>query len=128
MSSIHGNKSQKLLLGKSQKEPVVCIVAHRRKKLYPLETFIQNHIERLPTPVKVICGRDNFYDESERPLQTNLMNFLIENKIAAVLAEYGPTGVSIMDSCHNAQVPIIVHFHGFDAYKKTFWENTTKVT
>ena len=47
-----------------------------------------------------------------------LRRFLLSNSIDAVLAEYGPTGVAVMDACKQAQVPLIVHFHGFDAHYK----------
>jgi len=33
----------------------------------------------------------------------------------AVLAEYGTTGVSTMDACRHLHIPLIVHFHGYDA-------------
>jgi len=45
-----------------------------------------------------------------------LRRFLLSNSIDAVLAEYGPTGVAVMDACRNARVPLVVHFHGFDAH------------
>jgi colanic acid/amylovoran biosynthesis glycosyltransferase len=45
-----------------------------------------------------------------------LENFLKENKINAVLAEYGPTGVAVMEVCQELSIPLIVHFHGFDAF------------
>lgn len=34
---------------------------------------------------------------------------------AAVLAQYGTTGVRVMEACAREGVPLIVHFHGFDA-------------
>ncbi len=34
---------------------------------------------------------------------------------AAVLAQYGTTGVRVMAACQRARLPLIVHFHGFDA-------------
>jgi glycosyltransferase involved in cell wall biosynthesis len=33
----------------------------------------------------------------------------------AVIAEYGTTGVLTMDACRELDLPLIVHFHGFDA-------------
>lgn len=33
-----------------------------------------------------------------------------------VLAEYGPTGVAAMGACERAGVPLVVMFHGYDAY------------
>lgn len=35
-----------------------------------------------------------------------------------VLAEFGPTGVRVMRACGRAQVPFVVHFHGFDASER----------
>lgn len=51
----------------------------------------------------------NFIDKSV------LSRYLKKSRFQAVLAEYGPTGVAVMDACHKAGVPLIVHFHGFDA-------------
>ncbi len=36
----------------------------------------------------------------------------------AVLAQYGPTGVRMLDACRLSGVPLIVHFHGYDASRK----------
>jgi colanic acid/amylovoran biosynthesis glycosyltransferase len=35
-----------------------------------------------------------------------------------VLAEYGPTGVLAMDACRRAGIPLVVHFHGYDASER----------
>jgi len=45
-----------------------------------------------------------------------LRRFLRFRKVNAVLAEYGTTGVAVMESCLKVGVPLIVHFHGFDAH------------
>nr|WP_246261138.1 glycosyltransferase family 4 protein [Alteromonas ponticola] len=45
-----------------------------------------------------------------------IKRFIIRNNIDLVLAEYGSTGVHVMDACAAAEVPFIVHFHGWDAY------------
>lgn len=34
---------------------------------------------------------------------------------AAVVAQYGPTGVRVLEACVRARLPLIVHFHGYDA-------------
>lgn len=47
--------------------------------------------------------------------ETTLEQFFITQKIDVVLAEYGPTGLGILDACRRFQVPLVVHFHGFDA-------------
>lgn len=38
-----------------------------------------------------------------------------KNKIDVVLAHYGPTGESVVDVCSALKIPLVVHFHGFDA-------------
>lgn len=45
-----------------------------------------------------------------------LLNFILKNKIDLVLAEFGPVGAEVFKVCRKAKVPLIVHFHGFDAY------------
>ena len=45
--------------------------------------------------------------------------FLRKRRVNVVLAEYGPTGVSIMDACRVAGIPFVAHFHGYDAYDQT---------
>jgi len=35
-----------------------------------------------------------------------------------VLAEYGPTGADVMEACHQAGIPLVVHFHGYDASER----------
>jgi len=38
-----------------------------------------------------------------------------KNKIDLVLAQYGPTGVAMLPVCKALKIPLIVHFHGYDA-------------
>ncbi len=40
-----------------------------------------------------------------------------EEEISCVLAEYGPTGVKVLNACKLSKTPLIVHFHGYDAYR-----------
>lgn len=47
-----------------------------------------------------------------------LVRFFSKNHIDAVLAEYGPTAVSVMDACRGADIPLVSHFHGYDAYRE----------
>lgn len=44
-----------------------------------------------------------------------LVNFLKKINASLVLAEYGTTGADIWEACKEANVPLIIHFHGFDA-------------
>jgi colanic acid/amylovoran biosynthesis glycosyltransferase len=43
-----------------------------------------------------------------------------------VLAEYGPSGVEMMPVCQQAGVPLIVHFHGYDAYRQDIMQTYGK--
>ena len=47
-----------------------------------------------------------------------LARFLQQEAIDVVLAEYGTTGVGVMDACRLAGRPLVVHFHGWDAYAR----------
>lgn len=52
------------------------------------------------------------------PLEEGLKSYIKGNKIEVVLAEYGTTGAEIFETCKKVGVPLIVHFHGFDASEK----------
>ncbi len=112
------------------------------------ETFIRAHIDRLPGKVTFLYGglfptrqadgrllvpEPSFLERTKRSLLYRLFKinfsedllkhkilqqFLISNKIDLVLAEYGPTGARVMNVCQKANIALIVHFHGFDAYEK----------
>lgn len=55
--------------------------------------------------------------DAEQLQRDSLAHFLRRQPIDAVLAEYGPSGVRIHAACQKAKVPLVVHFHGFDAYR-----------
>jgi glycosyltransferase involved in cell wall biosynthesis len=124
-------------------EPVMCIISPHKNSYS--ETFIRSHIERLPA--KILLLRNGYFPSrlddgrpllaaglrhralrfasykllglSRRDFQIRaLKQFLRAKQVDAVLAEYGPTGASVIDSCLKANVPLIVHFHGFDAYDR----------
>lgn len=124
-------------------EQTVCII-QPSESAYS-ETFLQAHAQRLPASVKVLYGRGfPRYSANDRPFspltllphlvqdpfckklnlpdyyfyQLALRRFLRREKIAAVLAEYALTGVAVMDACSATGVPLIVHFHGYDAYRQ----------
>jgi colanic acid/amylovoran biosynthesis glycosyltransferase len=44
-----------------------------------------------------------------------LVNSFKKNKIDVVLAEYGETAQKILKICNELKLPLIVHFHGYDA-------------
>lgn len=100
------------------------------------ETFIKAHIERLPAQVTLVHSWPPQIDSTSvlspaARLSNKVRGFLGQNrknqiasayKLAlrrcsaeAVLAEYGPSGVMVMDACRELDIPLIVHFHGYDA-------------
>lgn len=128
----------------TQSEPLerVCVVAPY-KEAYS-ETFIQVHVSQLPGTVRAlyleIPSRLELDDSTKllsKPERARAMlhrvrgneagaarieakrfaKFLRRERIQVVLAEYGPTGVAVMTACEKAGIPLVVHFHGFDAHE-----------
>jgi len=130
-------------LAKRNRERVVCIVSPQENAYS--QTFVRAHRDYLPAQVKSLYANDyeNVSDEHgpllrvalgprlrravlRRSLkldanyfhQQELQQFLVKNRIEAVLAEFGPTATLVMDACAKVRVPLIAHFHGFDAYRR----------
>lgn len=103
------------------------------------ETFLHAHRERLspfikslddfPLDVEYIIPKESARDDYRRRLRScwysyglnpvrsrHLRRFFKQNNIAVVLAEYGLTGVGVLKACKELDVPLVVHFHGADAY------------
>lgn len=127
----------------SERQPHICIAHPGGDSAYS-ETFIREHISRIPE-VKTVLSKGVFPSKingvdlfSVAIRQTNKimaalpfsisrdLAFLQRNRLLArvlrrrhvdiVLAEYGPTGSSITPACRIAGVPLVVHFHGQDAF------------
>jgi colanic acid/amylovoran biosynthesis glycosyltransferase len=105
------------------------------------ETFIRAHIDRLPGTVEVLRG-DEFptlgptgdalfplrrrafhrllaagFGSDRRDLKTaTLARLLRHRRYDVALAEYGPTGAAVANACQRARVPLVIHFHGYDAF------------
>ncbi len=99
------------------------------------ETFIQAH-KLLPFNIKFYYGgflptrledgknlfRFSLFERIKRRINKRfsinelaLLNSLKLEKVDAVLIEYAPTGCESLKVLQEAQLPVIVHFHGFDA-------------
>lgn len=50
--------------------------------------------------------------------EAGLVRHLRTSGTDVVLAQYGPTGVVLTEVCRAADVPLVVHFHGYDAYRE----------
>jgi glycosyltransferase involved in cell wall biosynthesis len=120
--------------------PLAIVTTNRSKYS---ETFIQNHISHLPGPILVLSGGylpqyysvgrrdasvrfrkgqgvlDKFRSSSRREeeLVKSISQTLRSYQVKAVLAEYGPSGVEMMPICQSIGIPLVVHFHGYDAYR-----------
>lgn len=103
------------------------------------ETFILNHKEKInadiffyydgPVPTKLEGGvdpEDIVLSESDDNLSLNepsiaqlykLKQSLEDNDIDVVLCEYGVTAASSLPAIKALGLPLVVHFHGYDAYK-----------
>lgn len=129
-------------MNEEKTEHIISVVVPN-KDVYS-ETFIRAHIDNLPAKVKALYGYplpretgegESLYSTSGLPYrilkilgvnflgfsegwyqQRTLKRFLLRNHVQAVLAEYGHTGAAMMEVCNEAKIPLIVHFHGHDAY------------
>ncbi|XHR93901.1 glycosyltransferase [Mucilaginibacter sp. UC70_90] len=108
------------------------------------ETFIQEHINRLPGDKKVLYGGAfPVYDHMGKYLirtklglicyllqkrllkkqnigirNRALVRYLKQEKIDVVFAEYGMVGAMVTEACRIAGIPLVIHFHGADAHHK----------
>ncbi len=105
------------------------------------ETFVRAHIERLDAKVFTLYGgylpthstdgtlkfSSNFFSRILKnagllktkfsDAQLAVIKFLECKKIDLVFAEYGPSGVAMTAICSYLKLPLVVHFHGYDAHK-----------
>lgn len=99
------------------------------------ETFIKTQIDNLP--FDIILFTDGYFpksisrdkgstvtrlsDESKwwqsKDVEKILKRSFKANGVKAVIAQYGPSGVELMNVCEQMNLPLIVHFHGYDAYR-----------
>src|SRR6266851_349366 len=127
-------------------EPRICVVTP-----YPpsaSDTFIRGHIEGLPAKVVLVHGwRPTVGSRTVMPLAHRVAHKTwrmltgsgLERETTAaytrafkrfgavaVLAEYGTTGVQTMEACRRLRMPLIVHFHGYDASEYSVLEEHAK--
>jgi colanic acid/amylovoran biosynthesis glycosyltransferase len=130
-----------------QPQHVLCVVSPQQDAYS--QTFVRAHKEYLPAKVKSLYAKtyESFFDddgplvkpelagrlrrailrrslslESRHFEQRALRQFLRRNRVEAVLAEFGTTATVLMDVCRELRIPLIAHFHGFDAYRRTTLE------
>ncbi len=110
------------------------------------ETFIKAHADRLPHETSVICtaGPDAIYRKptgvsrwakvraqwavylagDRVRLQRATRYYLAIRRFGpnVVLAEYSFNATMVMHACRAARVPLVVHFHGYDATRRDLIE------
>jgi colanic acid/amylovoran biosynthesis glycosyltransferase len=113
----------------------LCIVAQYLPVL--TETFIKQHLEELPAEIVLLHDRPPKINDRpvlsfpsrvlhkalriasgrglERETTLGYLKGFREHHVDAVLAEYGESGVQCREACCIAHLPLIVHFHGYDA-------------
>ena len=117
-------------------------IAYPNSKLTYSETFIANHINGLKADIFITGGWCPYKENNKKTIfqfpfniepvrifykkflqkkyiqryKRDLTTFLLKHKIDVVFAEYGITGTMIAEACKNSKIPLVVHFHGFDAY------------
>ena len=74
-----------------------------------------------------------FKNDKQYQIKRNLRYSLKKRKIDIVLAEYGPVGDVNLEMLKDMKIPLVVHFHGYDAsrydvvekhnkYQEMFWK------
>lgn len=123
------------------KQGKVCIVSHKPPAYS--ETFIKAHLNNLPVETRFFHGQrfpvyegnntpvlpNSFYDQLQRKILKKLFRqhgtqrdhkifqqILFQEQVNVVLAEYGMSGIAVLPVCKNSKIPLVVHFHGYDAY------------
>lgn len=109
--------------------PVVAIALPDRQ-VYS-QTFIQQQIANLPYSIHLLYGGNLPTHRAAGPDAPGhalpgenadpwirvraIADYLIDQKVSAVLAQFGPCAVEMMPACEAANVPLLAHFHGYDA-------------
>lgn len=114
----------------------ICVVTI--EPLNYTETFIQQHVTDLPAETMLMddwppwarsgsrrkrtLPERAYYralrlfspDKYREQITSAYVSLFRRQRIDSVLAEFGPSGVAVMDACRQLNLPLVVHFHGFD--------------
>jgi colanic acid/amylovoran biosynthesis glycosyltransferase len=106
------------------------------------QTFVRDHIERLPGEVLPLLGEwpdfqyngkfilpkhyrvairfshrlPSWAERARKDGERHLASFIKQADVT--LAEFAPMGAGLVRPCRIARVPLVVHFHGYDAYQR----------
>jgi len=62
------------------------------------------------------------HEWSEAAIQDSLAGFFRHHKVDVILAEFGTTGADICNHARALNIPLVVHFHGHDAHRRSVVE------
>lgn len=88
---------------------------------FPYQTGGGRWVAVLPGVIRLLVERlrlSGLAPWAERWGQQQVARWLQHSQAQAVLAEYGPLGAVIAPACRLAGIPLVVIFHGFDAYQR----------
>ena len=124
----------------------ICLIVNKDKGvLGPSETFLRAHATQLDRVVAVLLGNPSLRKSGieggsfllpqsyfargmrwmirkiglsnlHRQDTASLKRCFRRMRPDVVLAEYGHTAASVLDACRALQIPLVAHFHGWDAY------------
>jgi len=118
----------KLLFASSKNiENSPTFVRHQAAWLHPAgilyggyQPYLYNGASIFPFPLRINIVRI-LLKNIAKPLYGRLYNkalirFLKSENFDVALCQFGTQGANIADACHKAGVPLVVHFHGYDAF------------
>lgn len=83
----------------------------------PTRYSLHGMVDDVPI-VSTISSLASLFGKRPLELEATIQKLFVDQKVELVLAEYGPSGVEMAEICNTLNIPLIVHFHGYDAYRK----------
>ncbi len=106
--------SETFLLAQAQGLPGTVTVVHGTPPAIGTRPVLsQSLVHRAARKARRVFARQGW----EREVERAYVHAIQTSQADVVLAQYGPTGVCVMPACREAGVPLVVHFHGYDASK-----------
>ncbi len=94
-----------------------------------LPKYLENHGPLLSSFTSLVNKLKRFFKVSSfNAKEEAFMKSLKRNRIQVVLAQYGPTASCILKLCKHINIPLVVHFHGYDASIKSVLEQYNNYT
>ncbi|MDO6434790.1 glycosyltransferase [Flavitalea sp. BT771] len=93
------------------------------------QTFVHAQRRYLTGEITTLWDMGRWSEEG--PIQTQdcpnfdeaLARFFVRKQINVVLAQFGLSGANVVGACRQLAIPLVVYFHGYDAYTKSILRN-----